>query len=359
MKRGLKTHGPHLALHIALTIALVVVLVSAPVSLLALSQQSKAPRAPVSTAAGHVCDHHDLAMQCALPQASLADIIRGVDPTLQGVDFAWSCAVSQARQFGASYLSTDSSKNWSRSCVDTFHAQHKATVAVWESSATEALNGYSAGQADARQADAQIRALGAPANTHIDFAVDFDETLGQAPAVASYFRGVDSILGVSRTGAYGGYYTVTRLCAAHLTTASWATYAWSGGLWPAASCAPLEQYLNSSSVDYDRAIAPYYGQWPYNAPKPPTPKLRCFGKGAQTTSKTCRFVQGEIRNWQGENDHVHRLWIDLGVQAHQLRCVLPYKRTSCKAFGEIGVVLGTAASSLTAQIAATEKKYGT
>ena len=256
---------------------------------------SRAPSAVVVTANGHACDPNDYAMQCALaaqPPASPPSSLEQFQ-AIQGIDFGWSCPVSSAKSFGASYLSTDASKNWSSSCVRAFHQAGKAVVFVWETSATEALSGYAAGQNDARAAAGQAKALGAPSNVHIDFAIDFDETTSQAAAVASYFKGADSVLGVSRVGDYGGYYPTTRLCAAHEVTLAWQTYAWSGGQWAPASCAPLEQYLNSSSVDYDRAIAACYGQWSASGSScsSVTPvALRCFGSG-WTHNSTCDRVR--------------------------------------------------------------------
>jgi hypothetical protein len=164
-------------------------------------------------------------------------------------------------KFGASYFSFDSSKGWTqrRGLVAEYHRGGIATVGVWETTAERAGQGCGAGSADARQAARQAAAVGNKTRP-IDFAIDFDATGGQ---VAAYFRCAHSVLG-DRTNAYGGYSPLQYLCTHRLVGhQNWQTYAWSGGRWLPASCAPLEQWLNGSAVDYDRAIAKDYGQWPY------------------------------------------------------------------------------------------------
>lgn len=231
---------------------------------------------PVKTVQGHVCSPQDEALQCILPPAKLGLLLPSASNVTRGVDFAWGApSVGQMRslgaKFGASYFSYDQSKGWTQRAglVASYHAAGIATVGVWETSANRALAGFSAGQADAREASRQAAAVG-NADRPLTFAIDCDCS---GPAVSSYFQGVHSVLG-DRGNAYGGYYPLTWLCSHHLVGRwNWATYAWSGGNWPPASCAPLEQYLNDSSVDYDRAIAADYGQWP--APGPPPCNAAC------------------------------------------------------------------------------------
>lgn len=201
----------------------------------------------------------------------------------RGIDFAWGCANPSGWSFGASYLSYDASKNWTRPCLDRWHRHHATTVAVWETSAARATAGYGAGFSDAREASRQLAALGAPAGQPFDMAIDCDCS-GQS--VAAYFRGADAAE-PGRVNAYGGYWPLLYLSQHHLVGhLNWQTYAWSGGRWLPARIAPLEQYLNGNSFDRDRAIAASYGQWPLPvtavhhrkpkpAPKPhPAPRPR-------------------------------------------------------------------------------------
>lgn len=179
-----------------------------------------------------------------------------------GIDFGWKTVRARAArnmgaQFVASYLSKDASKNWTRVMIDTYHAMGTGTICVWENAAKRALAGYAAGQTDASAALAQEQALGVPVSAPIYFAVDFNETPRQAGAVASYFRGVDSVLGVDRTGAYGGYWTISRLFNSGLIQFGWQTYAWSGGRWDPR--AQIQQYANYNAYDFDRAMTSAFG----------------------------------------------------------------------------------------------------
>lgn len=207
-----------------------------------------------------LCSPQNTVMQChraAPPSASLASapsVVGGY-----GVDFAWSCPVSSARDFGASYLSRTPSKNWTRSCINKFHAQGKATVAVYEDGGCDATKGYSLGYSDAKLAASQLAALGAPPGQPFDLAVDCNVA---GSRLVQYFRGADAAEG-PRVNAFGGYYTLLYLYKRHLVGhLNFQTYGWSSGHWLPASIAPLEQYDNHYAMDDDRAIALNYGQWP-------------------------------------------------------------------------------------------------
>lgn len=236
------------------------------------SPSSPRPSQPASLVNGHPCSPSDEALQCVLPPASFKLGFAPSRPVAQGVDFAWGApSVAQMRalgaKFGASYFSFDPSKGWTQRAglVSEYHRAGIATVGVWETSAVRAAEGCAAGRADAYAARAQAAAVGNTTRP-IDFAIDFD---AEGAQVDSYFRCGHAILG-ARESAYGGYYPLKYLCAHGLVgQTNWQTYAWSGGRWLPSSCAPLEQFLNGSSVDYDRALVPDYGQWAAPAHKPP------------------------------------------------------------------------------------------
>ena len=259
---------------LALLVSLAVMLSSAPASVAANGYVNQLRRA--RAAANSHCRTSDFAMQCVRfgPGSAGAGIGSvGVRPThavpthasrvyKYGIDFAWRAvrarqAWNMGARFAASYLSTDASKNWTRALIHAYHAVGLGTVCVWETTATRALARYAAGRTDARAALRQERALGVPASKPIYFAVDFNETARQAPKVASYFRGVDSVLGVSRTGGYGSYWTISRLFKAGLIRFGWQTSAWSGGRWDRR--AQLQQYAYYSAYDWDRAMTRAYG----------------------------------------------------------------------------------------------------
>ena len=137
------------------------------------------------------------------------------------------------------------------------------SVAVFERAANRALSGWQAGRDDAATADKAAQACGMPASRPIYFAVDFNPTSGQIPALSAYFQGLIDVLGVHRAGVYGGLGTI-RAAATVGITWLWQTYAWSGGAWDP-RC-QLQQYKNAQpvaggSVDLTRATVADYGQW--------------------------------------------------------------------------------------------------
>lgn len=235
----------------------------------------------------------------------------GGPPVVYGLDFAYGSisgpgAKALGKQFGASYLSTDSGKNWTTSNLASYHNAGLATVAVWETTATRALAGCAAGASDARSASAQLAALGAPAGQPFTMAIDFDAS---GPDVASYFHcALQAEPG--RVNAYGGYRPLLYLHQhGDVGNLNWQTYAWSGGAWLPASVAPLEQYLNGSTFDNDRALTQNYGQWPGAT-------LRInhhYGRYPTTRRKICSCAERSVarrydrlRAQQRPNHHPHR-----------------------------------------------------
>jgi hypothetical protein len=187
-----------------------------------------------------------------------------------GVDFAWAHpSIDALHAVGATfvcrYLSRDPTKNLTAAEASRLHKAGIATVSNWEAEAGAARNGFGQGVRDAKDADAQHKACGGTPDRPIYFSVDFD-TRGADPApVAAYFRGVASIIGVGRCGAYGGYNTIRYLFDAGLIRWGWQTFAWSAGQWDAR--AQLRQVRNGVSVggvdsDMNEAHAVDFGQWP-------------------------------------------------------------------------------------------------
>jgi hypothetical protein len=157
--------------------------------------------------------------------------------TQSGVDYAWgrpapSVLAADGYTFAARYLSYDTTgKNLSASEAQSLVGAGIHVVSNWEWNAQDALNGYNEGVQEAKDAQAQALADGAPADRPIYFSVDFDATPGDQTAINAYFDGVASVIGLGRTGAYGGYYVIQRLFDAGKITWGWQTYAWSGGQW--------------------------------------------------------------------------------------------------------------------------------
>ena len=147
--------------------------------------------------------------------------------------------------FACRYLSHTSAKN-----LKLLEAIHLASlgidlVVVWETTANRALAGHDAGVADATEALRQANHLGMPDDRPIYFAIDFDATAHQLQnEITEYFLGVNEVLGVDRTGVYGGYRQVGAMFDAGLVSFGWQTYAWSSGHWDAR--AQIQQYKNTN-----------------------------------------------------------------------------------------------------------------
>ncbi len=153
------------------------------------------------------------------------------------------------------------------------HALNQAGISLvsnWEWYVNRVLEGFGAGQWDAQEAQRRHVACGGPPNRPIYFSADEDYSAAQ---VADYFKGVSSVVGLSRTGAYGSYRVIAGLFDAGLIAWGWQTYAWSGGAWEPR--AHIQQYNNAMimsgvEVDYDRSIKSDFGQWTQGGTMVPT-----------------------------------------------------------------------------------------
>jgi hypothetical protein len=137
-----------------------------------------------------------------------------------------------------------------------------AIVSNYEWYGNRAAEGFVSGVADAQIAAGQHTACGGPANRPIYFSVDFDT--GTTAPIIDYFKGVASVIGLHRTGAYGSYSVIKGLFDASVIAWGWQTYAWSAGLWEPR--AHIQQYSNGMSiaglsVDYNHSIKGDFGQW--------------------------------------------------------------------------------------------------
>jgi hypothetical protein len=139
--------------------------------------------------------------------------------------------------------------------------------------------GYDGGVADAQAAMQLHAAAGGPDTAPIFFSIDEDIDVNIWKSVAlEWFRGINSVLGVNRTGIYGH----NRACAwaigdgvvGHSTTPgyrwAWQTKAWSHGeREPAAvlyqvvvvSASDPGVLLGGTHVDVDEVLAADFGQW--------------------------------------------------------------------------------------------------
>jgi Domain of unknown function (DUF1906) len=195
---------------------------------------------------------------------STADAVNGV----YGVDYSWARPSpadlhAQGYTFAARYLSYDTTgKNLTAGEATALINAGLSVVSNWEAGADDALGGYNVGVQHAQKAQSEAVAAGMPAGRPIYFSVDFDASTGQQATLNAYMDGVASVIGRSRTGAYGGYYVIKRLFDAGKITWGWQTYAWSGGQWdPRAQLRQIQNGIAGGQLDKDQAIAADFGQW--------------------------------------------------------------------------------------------------
>jgi hypothetical protein len=189
--------------------------------------------------------------------------------TANGVDYSWSHpSITALRQggytFACRYLSWDQTKNLTPEEASSLAAAGIAVVCNWESTKGGALNGQAQGVADAREAQRQVAVCGQPAGRPIYFSVDVDAQTTDQPALDAYFDGVASVIGRSRTGAYGGYGVIKRLLDAGKIAWAWQTCTWSNGLWdPRAQLRQVQVNgtLDGVPCDFDQAQVADFGQW--------------------------------------------------------------------------------------------------
>src|SRR4051794_16232229 len=160
---------------------------------------------------------------------SLGDIASNL-VVRSGVDYSWarpspSGLRSAGYTFAVRYLSYDTTgKNLSASEARALQAAGVDVVSNWESGASDALKGRARGASDAQEALRQANADGMPAGRPIYFSVDFDASEAQQAAINDYFDGVASVLGIARTGAYGGFWPIQRLFNAGKIAWGWQTF---------------------------------------------------------------------------------------------------------------------------------------
>jgi MYXO-CTERM domain-containing protein len=223
-----------------------------------------------------------VACGAAAPSEDVGTSSAAITP-IYGVDYSWyrpapSSLVADGYQFVCRYSSNDTTgKNLSASEAQSLEAAGLDIVLNWEDGAENSLSGYNQGVTDATTANQEGAADGQPSTRPIYFSVDFDADSSQLATIQAYFQGVASVIGLSRTGVYGGYYIVNALFNAGTVTWAWQTYAWSSGQWDSrAQLRQIQNGLAGGEMDEDEAMVADYGQWgPGTAPPAPTCTNSC------------------------------------------------------------------------------------
>jgi hypothetical protein len=242
--------------------------------------------------------------------------------------------VADGYTFVVRYLSYDTSgKNLSSSEADALIAAGLDVAVVWEEGADDALSGYDLGVSDAQAAASQALADGQPSTRPIYFAIDFDATASQQGTIDDYFDGVASVIGLDRTGAYGGYQAISGLFDDGKITWGWQTYAWSSGQWD--SRAQLRQIQNGNETDVDQAMAADFGQWGPGSVSPGGPP----GCEANGVAGTCI----DTGSCAAMSDYVSTAGLCAG--AANIECCTPAPVTSAPTSCEASGVAGTCIDS--------------
>ncbi|MEV6940664.1 peptidoglycan-binding protein [Streptomyces sp. NPDC051172] len=203
--------------------------------------------------------------------ASAASAASGYGIDYSDASLTASSVAAAGYGFVCRYLSwLPNSKVLTLSEAEALTAANLGIVSNWESDGLQSWQSgvpsdpNSQGAGHATEANRQALANGMPSSRPIYFSVDFDLQPSMYSALNSYFDGVASVIGRSRTGAYGGYHVIKELFDNEKIAWGWQTYAWSGGNWD--SRAQLRQVQNDITVagkdaDLDQAMAADFGQW--------------------------------------------------------------------------------------------------
>ncbi|WP_370652826.1 MULTISPECIES: DUF1906 domain-containing protein [Mycobacterium] len=147
----------------------------------------------------------------------------------------------------------------------------------WPDSPSDYTRGYDGGVADAQTAQSLHAAAGGPPSAPIFFSVDEDIDADTWNSVAlPWFRGINSVLGVGRSGIYGSYqvcgWAIRDGVIGNSSTPghrwAWQTIGWSHGqrepaavLYQRVLDGPV---MGGIRVDVDDILASDYGQWDLN-----------------------------------------------------------------------------------------------
>ncbi|MGG1553170.1 DUF1906 domain-containing protein [Paenibacillus ferrarius] len=176
-------------------------------------------------------------------------------------------------EFAARYLVPSGAKALTRAEADTISKAGISIISCFETTADRALGGRAAGLADGKTALQVAASVGQPFGSCIYFAVDFDATAAQMPAVIAYIQAASEATPNYTTGVYGSYAVIEAVYAAGACSHFWQTYAWSGG--KKSTHMQLYQYkndvvVNGIPIDYDESYG-NEGWWQTDAAPQPGP----------------------------------------------------------------------------------------
>ena len=187
----------------------------------------------------------------------------------KGIDYAWAHPSitglqREGYQFVCRYISHDSTKDLTATEMEMLFNAGISIVMIFESTKNRMLDGYTAGINDATYANERVITLGMT-GIPIYFACDFDAAPVDQIQINSYLAGVASIIGINRTGIYGGFWPVSRAISDGSVKWAWQTFAWSGNNWDTRiHIRQIENdvFVGGADVDIDESMTSDFGQWP-------------------------------------------------------------------------------------------------
>jgi hypothetical protein len=232
------------------------------------------------------------ASDTASAEEDLSTVALGIDTNGTTLDIGY--AQSQSIGFVGRYISFDGAHP-ALTAVEAqrFHDAGMPLVLIWEVDQQRAFQEQSiAGQhangaQDANDAKTALQAAGA-AGQVVYFTVDFDvtdalwsstfedsktgNTITVGDLIVSYFKGIDSVIGAARTGAYGTYTVLHELFDQGRIKYGWQQTFGNHAKDPRDKRAQLRQYAfptdqsgwgvsGAGALDLDRAVHAKYGQW--------------------------------------------------------------------------------------------------
>jgi hypothetical protein len=227
----------------------------------------------------------------------------------KGVDYSTAKpAISKLKSHGYTfvcrYLShRGNPKNLSLEEAKAIHKAGLSVVSNWEvwGDWRDYDGGFASGQEHARKADAMHRECGGPPGRPIYFSVDWEASDKQLKTVAEYFKGVVSVIGVERTGAYGGTATLKYLFDRDLIRWGWQTQSWWKGLEKRAHIRQrhYDVAVAGGSVDVDEALAEDFGQWDHGTTTTIDDGGLAVARNSDGRLEVCRVKNGTAQHiWQ-------------------------------------------------------------
>ena len=198
-----------------------------------------------------------------------------------------------------------------REVVDSYKAVGLKIAAVWQyggASNPDAMRGAAGGRADAKAADAALKAAGL-AGHPVYFACDFDISLAQWNNTAvHYFRAACDVLGRQRVGIYGHSRVVAWAQEDGVVAdlgggrcLGWVTRSWSNGV-TGSDYAALYQGTHNVpgpsgvQVDVNTVYSPQWGQAPITQAKEPTVDVSALPRVDQTLWLNRHYTPGRVFN---------------------------------------------------------------